>query len=194
MRIHNAEFGMKEIVISVGFFKTRGIEDLFAHCKPKYVEAYDPNMGVFQSYANIYHKYKGKFVPIPKAIAGISKTAVLKGKSYNSTIESRPDVVLATQQQVHVIPFTDVIRQVHDAFGVIHRVVLNCEGSEIPIIQATDPSVFLLCQYLFIQFHTFNELLSVDRDTVLKCIKKLDITHNMKLVTKSRMEYEGYLK
>ena len=191
-RIQNAEFGDSEVIVSVGCFKTSGADELMKYCHPEYVEAYDPEQSVFLSYCSVFAHRKGKFLPIAKAVSDKAGLAMLKGKSYNSTICPRSGVKLPNQYPVVVVAFDDVVRNVHAAFGRVDRVVMNCEGAEVPII--VHATTLLLCRYFFVQFHTFADTLSVGADEVESCLKKLSQTHDMRLAGKARSEYEGYLK
>lgn len=191
IRLKHAEFGDNEVIVSIGFFSAPLAEVLMVNCFPEYVEAYDPNDDVHKKYQGVAREHS-KFVPVAKAISDKSGSAMLMGARHNSTIYAHPKARLRPQHMIEVVAFDDVIRSVFKRFGRVDRVVLNCEGAEIPIIRQAE--TLDLCKYVFVQFHTFADTLAVTKPDVEECLSKLSRTHNMKLVHLGRCEHEGYLK
>lgn len=181
--IQNLKFGNKEVIISVGFFLTSDLL-LLKKCSPIYVEAYEPREKIFKAYMNTAPGDSFHF--IKAAVSGGYGEAILQEKSTKSTICSGSK----NGTKVKTVSMTDIINRIHDTYGRIDRLLINCEGSELQIIDETPASCFGLCNYMFVQFHHWIDFINISQDDTDRCVAKLSKVFEVQLLHRKWAKYE----
>ena len=138
-----------EVIISVGYLQG-GEALLLDEVSPEYVIAYDPHPKIYERYKE--HEEMFEWFEIRNvAVGGRDGRAFLKDRKTRSNLleGSEGDI------EVEVVSMTNVINDVYKRFGRINRLLINCEGAEIDIVKRTSMDTFRLCNFMFIQFHSF---------------------------------------
>ena len=178
-RIH---YKSGEVILSIGYYSAKEIDNLFSTKPPEYLEAYEPRTDVFGQYMKLSRVYPA-IHPVNKAVAGDERAVTLSGKRTGTTIcmpldENRP--VLTT------VALKDVITNVVNEHGRIDKLMMNCEGSEIDIILKTPSEYLEQCRTIIVSFHRFVDELKIGEKIYQQCLKKLSITHKGLLLHKTR--------
>lgn len=159
--------GKNEVIISVGYLQGGDIPLLDKTC-PKYVIAYDPLPRVYEQYKEHEKKFKW-FKGCDFGVGGISRDAFLKDRSTKSNLIEGNE----TDLKIKVVSISTVVTSIYERFGRIDKLLINCEGAEIEIIENTPMENFRLCKYIFVQFHPFMPELGIKDGEVKKCVHKL---------------------
>ena len=183
IKIQDIEFDNGEVIISVGFFLAPDFS-LLKLSNPKYVENYEPLYSAF-----VHHVKATKNIPavqnIQKAVSNENGECFLLERGTKSSIS------LEDGKKVATVSMESVINNAYKKFGRIDKLLMNCEGSEIPIIDENPLKLFLRCDKIFIQFHNFLPSLGVTNEDMYRCLAKLGRCFDYRLL--SSYKYSKYL-
>lgn len=165
---------MRPIVISIGAFSPVQASDQLK--AGHHVIAYEPRRDVCEEYAKIQST---DFEWSQSAVSGKNGTMVLHQHEGASTILSLGDCPfqIDDEYEVSVVAMSDVL----SPHPEIHRMSLNCEGSEISILTETPIELLARCKNIDVEFHQFCAYLHITDEDVQKCISKLryDFIHKI---------------
>ncbi|MHA2120009.1 MAG: hypothetical protein ACW990_02265 [Promethearchaeota archaeon] len=188
MILQKIKFNRGDVIVSVGFFLRNELRPLFEgrYC-PRYVEAYEPKIDVYEAYKKQVAPNK-RFKVFQKAVSSRDGIGILKLKHTQSTICIMKEETKEFYP-VELVSMESVLKGVLDKFGYIDKLLINCEGSEIPIINWTPIELFDKCKFMFVQFHPFLKALRIDSKQVLKCIQKLESCFKVDCISKRYSKY-----
>ncbi|MFX0138508.1 MAG: hypothetical protein ACFFDN_33000 [Candidatus Hodarchaeota archaeon] len=192
MILQKIKFNKNEIIISVGFFLRNELQPLFEKMTPRYVEAYEPKIDVYKAYKEKVAPNK-RFKVFQKAVSNTNGVAILKLRRTQSTICITEDEGVEFYP-VETVSMESVLKRVLSKFGYVDKLLLNCEGSEIPIINWTPIELFDKCKFIFVQFHPFIKVLNINKSQVLKCIKKLETNFKPDCISTRYFKYRFWHK
>jgi len=181
-----SDFQKKDVILSIGFFSAIEIEQLYKDKPPKYLEAYDPREDVFKQYNDIKPKCKN-FIPYMNAVTGIERDAYLTPRKYNTSICFEKE---KHSQIIKTISLTSTINRIYSEYSRLNKLLLNCEGSEIDIIQNTSSDILKLCNTIVVSFHMWVNEFNLKEEDYHKCLNKLSKTHKGTLKHKGRHWWE----
>ena len=185
-KIQDIKFGKNEVIVSVGFFLSSDFA-ILKETYPKYVENYEPLSRAFVAHATATVDMPN-VINIRKAVSGTSGETYLSMRSTKSSICYNSEVMKS--ELVEVVSMSSILERLN-ALGHIDKLLINCEGSEISIIDKTPIELFLRCNKIFIQFHSFIPELNITRNDVTRCLTKLGSIFEYKLI--SSRKYSKYL-
>ena len=183
MSSFDLKYNPDEVIVSVGFFAAPEIKYLYKKTPPKYLEAYDPRPDVYTGYLKLRVP---NFEPILMGVLGEPREAYLNLKKASSTL----CLPHKSKQPVETVSLTYVTNTIVKKYGIIDRLLMNCEGSEIDIIQKTPSKILGYYKYILVSFHLFAELLNISDKDYKDCLDKLSLTHTGELRHKTRFWWE----
>jgi hypothetical protein len=195
--IQNIKFGNYEVIISVGFFLAKDLKQL-AMTHPVYVEDYEPLPRKYQEHLVCIGN--NKFIHcIKKAVCGSKdiKSGLLEVKSTKSFIRQdnqKSEEILGNSVRVKMVSLESIIEKVYKKYHRIDKLLINCEGSEIEIINETPLHLFSHCKFLFVQFHDFLPVLNIQKQDIQKCLKKLETVFRKQITNAKYSKYNFYRK
>ena len=77
-------------------------------------------------------------------------------------------------------------------YGMVDKLLMNCEGSEIDIILKTPIEVFKYFKYILVSFHLFVPELNITEKEYRDCLNKLSVTHRGQMRHKTRFWWEFF--
>ena len=168
-------------VLSIGWFVKDDIIRLMDSGKNIEVVAYDPCEEVAREYRSISW---------PKLTVECQAVEAEKGTAH-LFIDTDNRGATSTQREGHgktiEVPAT-TLEAIVARYGPFDAVYINCEGCEIPVIQATPIEILRRCSVIFVQFHKFIGLVS-DED-IEGCLRKLKEDFDYKMVDSRYPNYK----
>jgi hypothetical protein len=179
---HAIKYETGEVILSVGYYQTQEIKDLYASCPPKYLEAYEPRDPVYTQYLSLCESCPG-FRPVNKAVTGDGRDVHLTVRRCSTSVCLPPS---HGSKLIKSISLSEVAKAVYSEYGTVDKLLMNCEGSEVDIVLKTPSDVFSLIKTVVVSFHLFVPDFKITEDAYRRCIAKLSRTHTGRLLNESR--------
>lgn len=158
---------MKPIIISIGAFSPlQALDSLQGN---HHVVVYEPRGDICEGYSKIEMP---DFEWYQCAVSGIEGRMIFHQHEGSSTIlpVTNCPFVIDDEYEVDVVAMSDVL----SPYPVVHRMSMNCEGSEISIIMETPIELLARCKSIDVEFHKFCDYLSITNEDVQRCVSKME--------------------
>jgi len=141
------------------------------------VHAYDPRIDVFQDYLFVQKQY-GNIYPYKLAVSDFNGEADLSYHHNGAATISLPGKIHPRSYVVPVVSMASILEQ----FKHVDFLLINCEGTEIPIVLNTDLSLFKKCSRIDVSFHHFVPYLKITKEQIQQCLDKMGKSFHYTLV------------
>jgi FkbM family methyltransferase len=157
---------MKPIIISIGAFTP--LQAFDSAKAGHHVIAYEPRRDTCEEYSKI--QIPG-FEWYQCAVSGkVGKTILYQHEGASTILPmTNCSFKIDEEYEVDVVAMSDIL----SAHLGVHRMSLNCEGSEISILMETPIELLARCKNIDVEFHQCCTHLNITDEDVQKCVSKM---------------------
>jgi len=142
------------------------------------VYAYDPRKSAFEDYLKVQRIYSSSMYPYALAVSDFNGESDLSQPYDGSATITIFEKVKPGSYKVQTVSMASILKQ----FKHIDLLLINCEGSEIPIILNTDLYLFEKCYQIDVSFHHFVSYLKITMHQIKQCLDKMHTSFNYTLI------------
>lgn len=184
---YHIKYELDDIILSIGYYTTPELKELYAKTPPKYLQAHEPRPDIYEQYVKLSQTFN-TLNPVMLAVTGDGRDSFLTIKRQNTSIcFDKPN---KKKNNVKTVSLEYVIKDIINKYDYIDKLMMNCEGSEIDIIMNTPSEILKLCKKIVVSFHLFVPEFKITKLQYRNCLDKLNLTHTGRLLHKTRYWWE----